>query len=169
MRHIDEIAEVARDARQRLVSGLAELDPVPLELLLKPVTFGHLTVCVRTHVGLTKTVWGVTTFHDDDRAVIWLNREAWPELPGRVPRTRFTVAHELGHCLLHAAEFQGLNTLAEPDHHDRVEREANALAAHLLVPDQALKRMDSAELIAKRFGVSLKMASLRLAERAHQR
>lgn len=164
MREIDEIAAVARDARQRLQPGLSDLDAVPLEQLLQPLVFGNLTVCVRTHVALTKTVWGVTTFHDDDRAVIWLNREAWPELPARVPRTRFTVAHELGHCLLHPDEYAGLTTAAEPDHHADVEREANAFAAHLLVPDQALKRLSSADVIAKRFGVSLRMASLRLTE-----
>lgn len=112
-------------------------------------------------------VWGVTTVRlEEARGVIWLNRVAWPELPARVPRTLFTVAHELGHLALQAGELGELKVRAESEHSERMEREANRFAAELLVPDQALRRLPRMEAdgLAKRFGVSLAMAARRREE-----
>lgn len=71
------------------------------------------------------------------------------EVPSRDPltRQRFTVAHELGHA-----------TLRHEVPEDRIEVEANAFAAELILPRSALSRAVSAGLgfraIADRFGAS---------------
>jgi Zn-dependent peptidase ImmA (M78 family) len=102
-------------------------------------------------------------------------------------RQRFTLAHELGHFLLHKRNEGGLHVderdffVRFRDHHsadgsDREEREANAFAAELLMPTSFLKR-DVKELedglslsddtaireLANKYGVSLQAFSFRLA------
>lgn len=102
-------------------------------------------------------VYGLTTFRGD-RATIWLNAEAWPELPALVPRTIFTTAHECFHALAHRHEKSGGSEM--------LESEANRFAAHLLIPDaalQALPEATEADLVA-RFMVSTSTARKRLAE-----
>lgn len=102
-------------------------------------------------------------------------------------RQRFTLAHELGHFLLHKRNEGGLHVdesdffVRFRDHHsadgsDREEREANAFAAELLMPTGFLERDvkgmgdglslsdDTAiRALAQRYGVSLQALSIRLA------
>lgn len=76
----------------------------------------------------------VSGFYDPEENAIYVNQEESPL------RQTFTIAHELGHALLHrewarSANYSilwrkdGLN-----DRSDFHEKEANAFAAHLLVP-----------------------------------
>lgn len=98
-------------------------------------------------------------------------------------RRRFTVAHEIGHFLLHAAsEFHVDGTFAayrrdgrSAEGTDWVEVEANAFAAELLMPHtflvedlenvQAIDLEDESEVagLAKRYGVSQQAMTFRLA------
>lgn len=163
---------LALDVRRRLRPDLAVTELVPLEVLVRPHLFegphGPVRVVVAPNDRLPFHVYGLTTIErrPEARARIWLNREAWPELTARVPRTRFTVAHELGHALMHGPELDGLDERPEDDHHDRLEREANRLAAHLLVPDTALDLLGSRGLeeVARRFSVSTLAAARRMDE-----
>lgn len=166
-----DLEAIALAIRDQLRPGLAPTDAVPFAHLtadrrVSSMDGSEIVVRVLPGDALPHDVWGVTTF-DADRAWIWLNREAWPELRRDVPRTRFTVAHELGHVVLHGDDALDLDGPAEPDHQEQIEREANIFAAHLLIPDAGLKRLGpiSAEALARRFGVSSMMASRRLAER----
>lgn len=164
---------LALETRRRLAPGLPVTEPVPLELLTRPHLLegrhGPIRVVVAPSDRLPFHVYGLTTLERraELRARIWLNREAWPELGRRIPRTRFTVAHELGHALLHGLELDGLEERPEPDHLERLEREANRLAAHLLVPDAALDLLVGATAydLSRRFGVSTMAAGRRLDER----
>lgn len=115
-----------------------------------------------------------------DHAVVGLN------VSHSKTRQRFTLAHELGHFLLHKKNEGGLHVddrdffIKFRDHHssdgsDHEEREANAFAAELLMPSSFLKR-DAEELgeglslsdetavreLASRYGVSLQALSFRL-------
>jgi Zn-dependent peptidase ImmA (M78 family) len=57
-------------------------------------------------------------------------------------RQRFTVAHELGHHVMHRTGDAPL-LIADKDifgRRDPIEQEANAFAGHLLMPDPALER-----------------------------
>jgi Zn-dependent peptidase ImmA (M78 family) len=78
-------------------------------------------------------------------------------------RQIFTIAHELGHYILHRAYTESpdyrimlrRNTYA--DEKPEEEREADAFAAHLLVPDAMLKRyrdIATVRELARAFGVS---------------
>jgi Zn-dependent peptidase ImmA (M78 family) len=102
-------------------------------------------------------------------------------------RQRFTLAHELGHFLLHKRSGGGLHVderdffVRFRDQHsadgsDREEREANAFAAELLMPTSFLVRdvkdlPDGLSLsddtaireLSSRYGVSLQALSFRLA------
>ena len=64
-------------------------------------------------------------------------------------RYRFTIAHELGHVVLHSEYFKKLefssvpewkNTLAQLDEYDRakMEYQSNVFAGHILVPSETL-------------------------------
>lgn len=62
------------------------------------------------------------------------------------PRRRFTIAHELGHWVLHQPELSTNQELAvlyrRPigrEENDRIEQEANCFAANLLVPEGLLR------------------------------
>lgn len=164
---------IALAVRAQIAPGLSPLEPAPLVALTTPheleTVAGRLQVTVSTSLAVPHHVWGMTTF-EPGRAWIWLTREAWPELTRGVPRTRWSVAHELGHVVLHGEELEGLDERAEVEHHARLEAEANRFAAHLLVPDAALKRLGvkpstaALELLAKRFGVSAVAAGKRIEE-----
>ena len=49
-----------------------------------------------------------------------------------IPRQRFTVAHELGHCLLHKGN--GLYNREPSENDNPVEQEANVFASRILAP-----------------------------------
>lgn len=57
-------------------------------------------------------------------------------------RLRFTLAHELGHFMIHSDYFKGIHELASKTSTDSTvitEREADALAAALLMPKGRVK------------------------------
>ena len=101
-------------------------------------------------------------------------------------RKRFTLAHELGHYMLHRHLIgDGLDddrayrsTCAGKYHNTRIgpkeEREANRFAALLLMPTKAINK-EWAELkpdvpaMAKRFGVSEQAMTIRLGDRLKAR
>jgi len=100
-------------------------------------------------------------------------------------RRRFTLAHELGHILLHKHEAGGLHVdehdirfrFRDPvsaDGSDAREREANAFAAEVLMPKRFLEQEQAlrdglsvtneteVRALAKKYGVSLHALSFRL-------
>lgn len=86
-------------------------------------------------------------------------------------RQMFTMAHELGHWMLHRSIFEAdperypvLPRFHEPDMNDPLEMEANSFAANLLVPERLLKPVRSAPVsaLASTFGVSISMMEVRL-------
>lgn len=96
---------------------------------------------------------------------IYLNRNDSPT------RQRFTLAHELGHCVMHKEHHQNgilerIDMFRNPENHSQEEVEANAFAANLLMPEQMVremwKRWGSTEILADIFKVSLSAMSYRL-------
>ncbi len=167
-----KIEELALDLRGQL-GGRDPTEALELAQLAHPITarFGARLWSVRARLfgQLPPHVYAMTTLAPGaGSATLWLHRHAWAELPREVPRTRFSVAHELGHVSLHAVELAAMHAKIEPDHHDRLEREANRFAAHLLIPDRAFAALVASELapdaLARRFGVSAMTAGKRLAE-----
>jgi Zn-dependent peptidase ImmA (M78 family) len=80
-------------------------------------------------------------------------------------RIRFTIAHELGHFFLHA---QDRRPYRESTYRGETEREANAFAAELLMPAQAMRsllmRYHSTQAAADYCGVSYQAMTYRLQE-----
>ncbi len=77
------------------------------------------------------------SLYDPECPVIVVKKQPWE------PQQCFTLMHELGHLLLHKT------SSIDDDHdlhsHDGREREANAFAGHLLVPDAFLKAIRDAD------------------------
>ena len=87
-------------------------------------------------------------------------------------RQSFTIAHELGHWIMHRDVFVGLDAypvlprFSRPINSNPREKEANTFAAHLLVPDHLLKPVlnpaVSAAALASIFFVSRTMMEIRM-------
>lgn len=107
----------------------------------------------------------VSGFYDCDDNAIYVNHREFPL------RQIFTVAHELGHKILHAdwaksAEYRMLMRDSGYDGDEPHEKEANAFAAHLLVPRNMLDRYWrtlTVEGLSRLFAVSVPMIKNRLA------
>ena len=83
-----------------------------------------------------------------------------------VPRQNSSIAHELSHVLL----IHPISPLfASPGHRaidNKVEQEANCLAAYILIPNEAAERIvwsgKALQDVSERYGVSMKMLEFRL-------
>lgn len=107
----------------------------------------------------------VSGFIDLSQHVIFVNKE------DPVNRRAFTVAHEVGHYLLHKDEilsdpyaYQFLYRDATLTNEKALEKEANYFAANLLVPSTMLEKFKnySAALLSKLFIVSQEVINYRL-------
>lgn len=107
----------------------------------------------------------ISGFFDCDESAIFVNREEWPL------RQTFTIAHELGHKVLHSewarsSDYRVLLRDQDYEGDESHEKEANAFAAHLLVPrfmlDKYWKGL-SIEQLSQLFAVSVPMIKNRLA------
>jgi len=105
----------------------------------------------------------VAGFYDFEDNAIYVNSAEYPQ------RQTFTIAHELGHKILHENWARSENYTAmlrdSMAYRDDREREADAFAAHLLVPRSMLdryRRLASKEELADLFCVSLAVIKNRL-------
>lgn len=163
------IARLALEVRHALAPRLEVTAPVRFDALRHGTRLGQILTRARCNPGLPPTTYASTEIDaEEGEAWIWLNREAWPELAANTPRTRATVAHELGHVVLHAPDLVDLEAIAaaEPDHDEQLDREAWAFAAQLLIPDAALAQLPRLrpDALGRRFGVSAVMAAKRIEE-----
>lgn len=92
---------------------------------------GHLGVKI-SFVEFEKNLNNISGFYDFEEDTIFVNKEEFPL------RKTFTIAHELGHRILHAewAKSSDYKVLMRGDVRtdDPKEAEANTFAANLLVP-----------------------------------
>jgi len=109
----------------------------------------------------------VSGFCDFQNAKLYVNSEDIPQ------RQSFTMAHELGHWLIHREFFLKdpdsypyLLRFNKLDSHNPLEQEANKFAANLLVPERLLKplrgHVHSPSALAHLFYVSRTMMEIRL-------
>ncbi|MEO1911754.1 MAG: ImmA/IrrE family metallo-endopeptidase [Paracoccus sp. (in: a-proteobacteria)] len=107
----------------------------------------------------------VAGFCDFKKAKLYVNRE------DIASRQTFTIAHELGHWMLHRdlfladpSRYPALPRFSSPDQSNRLEKEANCFAANLLVPERLLEPISKAGVLslAKAFGVSPTMMGYRV-------
>jgi Zn-dependent peptidase ImmA (M78 family) len=120
------------EARAREVLESMGIDRPPVDPVMIARDMG-VHVVFAEFTGRSRAISG---FYDAEEDRIYVNREEHPK------RQTFTVAHELGHRLLHREWAASndykllLRDTAEPP--DCYEQEANAFAAHLLVPRDML-------------------------------
>ena len=160
--HVREAVATARAARQELGLGLDQ--PVHDLLTVVEQTAGIPVALLRLGNGVA----GAYIVRRDQSFIFLNGSEA-------VTRQRFTLAHELGHHRLgHRAVIDGIETI-EGRTTDPLEQQANAFAAELLAPEQALRTWMEAHddplitisvlcRIAAWFGISPPAAFVRLVE-----
>ncbi len=125
--------KVSREVKRLLdqyVSDAPPIDPKDIaEKLNIEVKF------VRFKGDLSEKISG---FYDAENDIIYVNEEEYPL------RQTFTIAHELGHAVLHKkwAKSEDYKILMRRTQNDpsAYEKEANAFAANLLVPREMLKK-----------------------------
>jgi Zn-dependent peptidase ImmA (M78 family) len=110
----------------------------------------------------------VSGFYDPGEDAIYVNEKEFPK------RQTFTVAHELGHRMMHRewASSNDYKMLLRQDANNYInsedamrEKEANVFAAHLLVPRSMLNAyydLASPEKLSDLFAVSIEMLKNRL-------
>ncbi len=109
--------------------------------------------------------YNISGFYDCETTSILVNAEEYPL------RQTFTVAHELGHHMLHrewakTSDYTMLMRDADYNGRETHEKEANAFAGNLLVPRFMLDRYwqtTSIEGLSKLFAVSVPVIKNRLA------
>lgn len=80
-------------------------------------------------------------------------------------RDRFTLAHELGHLILHTnVELKLARKVSQRDipAYRSSEWQANCFAGELLMPEKWLKKCASSLVVAEQFGVSIQAAQVQL-------
>lgn len=156
--------EVARHLLERFGEHL----PVDIEVLVK----AH-NIAIRTQA-LEDSVSGMLVIKNG-HAIIGVNENHHPN------RQRFTLAHELGHFLLHrnkSSIFVDASTIffrdnTSSDGSKTQEIEANAFAAELLMPEKQVREAVSSQpldafdegavrRLAAQFGVSAQAITIRL-------
>ncbi|GEM01926.1 Zn-dependent peptidase ImmA, M78 family [Halolactibacillus halophilus] len=118
----EKIEQVSFDVRRSLQLGMGPIDNITrlCEKLGIIVVFSDL--------GKT-TIDGCSTFYED-RPYIVLNKQGFSSV-----RMRFTLAHELGHILLHSGlDKKHINSTVNSK---QIEKEANLFASFLLMPEES--------------------------------
>ncbi|HMI80472.1 MAG TPA: ImmA/IrrE family metallo-endopeptidase [Solirubrobacterales bacterium] len=167
-----------RDFEERYGDGGAP--PVPVERVASSLLglFVDEADDIRTLPGAPADRGRLSGMLDPEEMVVWIDRGEARRSPGR---RRFTIAHEIGHLVLHVpalpeAFYDGPGDVREIEEGSpgskltgprRREREANLFARELLMPESLVNEQAHATgfnlpALAKRFEVSVPAMRLRL-------
>ena len=100
-----------------------------------------------------------------ESAEIWLRDDVYEGFLADQPRDRFTVAHEVGHLLLHndVSLARSMKKPSELKPYENSEWQANTFAGALLIPTPTAQRLRNEWEVAEACGVSFDAARVRLA------
>ncbi|PZT06150.1 hypothetical protein A7X87_08395 [Stenotrophomonas maltophilia] len=100
-----------------------------------------------------------------ETAEIWLREDVYEGFLADQPRDRFTVAHELGHLLMHngVSLARNMKKPSELKPYENSEWQANTFAGALLIPTATAQRLRDEWEVAEACGVSFDAARVRLA------
>jgi hypothetical protein len=117
----------------------------------------------------------VTKF-ENGVVTITVKETVWQSALLGVGRSRMTIAHELGHAVMHegppmarATGARGRSALLWIKSFESAEHQAKIFASALLIPDWAAAELQSAAEISTQFGVSLEAASIYFEELREKR
>jgi Zn-dependent peptidase ImmA (M78 family) len=155
------ICAITKDIRKAL--GIRSNSPINIVAVLEmamPQLVDDFNYSIREEKDMSVKNVHAYTDHENNEIVI---REDIYEfaLEGR-GRDRFTIAHEIGHFLLHNNKFMALRRTysgEEVKTYEDPEWQADAFAGEFLCPAAATKGMNI-ERIAEKFGVSLDSAKI---------
>jgi Zn-dependent peptidase ImmA (M78 family) len=131
---------------------------------VNPVVIAEASGLKVHFVTFSGTSTNISGFYDYEEQAIFVNKDEYPL------RQSFTIAHELGHKILHdewakSSEYKVL-LRDGPANGDPIEQEANSFAAHLLVPrymlDHYWPELNESDL-SRMFAVSVPVIKNRLA------
>lgn len=155
-----EIDHIATSFRNNFVASNTEFFPVMhvLELIMVDrLGLLDLKVCTKQEMGNAE---GYTA---PDGSFIALPEGVYEGAYNNNPRCRFTVAHELGHWLLHSNRPLGRVPAGEcVPAYMLTEPQANEFAANLLAPSSLILSTYSEADLQQRFGISKSAARNRL-------
>lgn len=119
-------------------------------------------VAIANHLGLEVMI---ADFDDDTVSGLLRDGVIYANYLESTNRQRFTMAHEIGHYVLHNVTQDVYRSLDAP--RDEKEREADAFAAALLMPRHLLtkaieKGIDTIDALAARFQVSKQSMRIRI-------
>jgi len=184
-RSYSSIERVAQDVRDAF--GLKLREPIDFRKLFE---FDLNELSIQTATETIPVVSAVENIEQEAQAKwnpeqkrleLVLSEKSYNDLDQGRPRSRFAIAHELGHIVMHSSKLIKLVSLDDqaiaalyrgrkdhPRYRD-TEWQANAFSAAFLAPAKAivllkekLKRMPSVEEIAAEFSVSFECAAYRL-------
>jgi Zn-dependent peptidase ImmA (M78 family) len=147
----EDIEQIARATRQHFGLGFGPIDKLILLLENHGVIVGF--------ADLSDDMDGVSAWYD--QGPIILAKRGSPAV-----RTRFDVAHELGHLMLHRHLVQ--EDVDDEERHTRMEKQAHQFAAAFLLPEEGFVPeairvdLDYLLVLKKRWLVSLQAMMMRL-------
>jgi Zn-dependent peptidase ImmA (M78 family) len=158
-RHAPDYKLVGREASALLAKYGYESPPV------NPVEIARQEGIEVKFVTFTGDYEGASGFYEPEEHAIYVNKDEWPL------RQTFTIAHELGHAVMHKAwsASEAYKILwrddSRNDKADPHEKEANGFAARLLVPRFMLDRYYTLDvaILSQIFAVSVPTIKNRLA------
>jgi Zn-dependent peptidase ImmA (M78 family) len=101
-----------------------------------------------------------------DKKLIQIREEVYDAAAQENGRARFTLAHELGHLMMHRnISFARVNPQSPPRIFENSEWQADVFASHLLMPDELIASYSNVENVMRDFGVSHSAAELRIAKK----
>lgn len=127
-----------------------------LEWGLSQVTEG-ITFDVITPDGLGSRMGSVDTLQQ----VLYLREDVYERAIKGKARDRFTVAHEIGHAVMHVGTLNRVESGTAVPAYRNPEWQANKFAAALLMPRQLIHQCTSTGEIVTKFGVSREAAHYR--------
>lgn len=162
------IQQIRTTANQfRKILGLEEEAHLPLGHILEV-----LPLCMEGFV-LAITPREEMTEHgrtQADNRVMEIREDVYDGMRGGIGRDRFTVAHEIGHLLLHdgVVAVYPRGEASHPPYRDS-EWQANTFAAELLMPIHLITGLSRPEEVAQLCGVSCDAARVRLEKLAEEK
>lgn len=155
-----EIETIADRLRDQL--NLAKAPYFPVVDVMEQVLDLTLGI-VRFEVASHKEMDGAEGYTDPAGEFIMIREDVYETACQGNGRARFTLAHELGHLVLHARMPLARATKGASLAPFRLsEPQANVFAAALLMPARFFMVNDTRQVVSKRFGTSLEAARRRI-------
>ncbi len=162
-----EVRQIAKRARAYL--GFANGGRVDVVACLRKETIWTVSGVKRLMVKVLPDIELGTadalTSHTEELILIAFKQSVYRAAVLGEGRARNTVAHELGHAVIHNRSMMPRRAGGNDKYrwlrpYESAEHQANVFAAAFLIDDDGAKSLDSAEKVSIQFGVSLKCAEI---------